>query len=73
MLISFAFIRCEPYERRQELYTIDDVVIIQPDSAVVKIVHYVVWAEYVKYTVEYLDTTRKDIIYETEIIGYYEF
>lgn len=73
MLIGFAFIGREPYERRQELYGIDDVVIIQPDSAVVKIVHYVVWVEYVKYTVEYVDTIRKDIIYETEIIGYYEF
>ena len=71
LLILFLLIitSCE-VEYREVLYDVDDIVIIKPDSATVKILDYTSWEHQTKYTVEYLDTTKKSIILEEEIINY---
>tara|TARA_R110001592_G_C13025363_1_gene737911 strand:- start:309 stop:548 length:240 start_codon:yes stop_codon:yes gene_type:complete len=60
---------CE-YEYQTPLYNVDDIVIIKPDSSVVKIFDYTSWADHTKYSVEYLDTNRVNVILEDEIINY---
>jgi len=70
-LVSLVTLSCE-YDYNLPLYDVGDVVIIEPDSSVVEIIDWVAWADSVKYTVEYTDTIRKDIIHEEEIISYLE-
>ena len=71
LLILFLLLitSCE-VEYREVLYDVDDIVIIKPDSAAVIILDYTSWEHETKYIVEYLDTTKKSIILEEEIINY---
>lgn len=60
---------CE-YEYQTPLYSVDDIVIIKPDSATVRIFDYTSWSDHTKYSVEYLDTNMIKVILEEEIINY---
>ena len=71
LLILFLLLitSCE-IEYEKAIYSVDDIVIIKPDSSTDKILDYTTWSDHTKYTVEYLDTTKKSIILEEEIINY---
>jgi hypothetical protein len=58
------------YEYNSTLYNVDDIVIIKPDSSTVRIFDYTSWSDHTKYSVEYLDTNRVNVILEDEIINY---
>ena len=69
LIIIILLIDCR-YDYRNAIYSVDDVVIIEPDSAAVIIFDYTSWSDHVKYSVEYLDTNIRKVILEKEIIGY---
>lgn len=73
LLISLILLSCtREYDYNLPLYDVGDVVIIEPDSSVVEIIDWIAWTDSIKYTVEYTDTARKNIIHEEQIINYAE-
>lgn len=72
LLILSGVIACKKYEAIDIKYDVGDVVLIEPDSSRVRIVEWTAWEHEVKYTVDYLDTNRRNIILGTKIIGLVE-
>lgn len=58
------------HEYPYTLYNVNDIVIIKPDSSVVRIFDYTSWSDHTKYSVEYLDTNMIRVVLEEEIIDY---